>query len=163
RNMIHIHVDDIHPIDIDIYVNISTKSFTNSTPKKDILSPILANDYHPSREESVYECLFDKDISSNQKKIYTLQQVLDNVESIQKQYEQIIENSITTPSSCFISLKHLTKVFKNFKFLRNKSIEQPRKINQIIDKSPFIFGGETLQWIALPQYHDHIYENAFIN
>ncbi|CAF4768992.1 unnamed protein product, partial [Rotaria magnacalcarata] len=30
-------------------------------------------------------------------------------------------------------------------------------------KSPFIFGGETLQWIALPQSDDHIYENDLIH
>jgi hypothetical protein len=48
------------------------------------------------------------------------------------------------------------------KILRKEN-EQIKQINQIENKSPFIFGGETLQWIALPQYNDHIYENELIN
>ncbi|CAF3882287.1 unnamed protein product [Rotaria sp. Silwood1] len=35
--------------------------------------------------------------------------------------------------------------------------------SSIKNKSPFIFGGETLQWFVLPQYIDHIYENDLIH
>ncbi|UJR14948.1 hypothetical protein I4U23_001929 [Adineta vaga] len=162
--MLRIHIDDVHPLNVDIYVDISTKSFTNSTPKKDILSPILPNDdYRDHQRDSIYDYVHDNDNYVQQKKNYTLQQILDNVESIQKQYEQIIENPLTTSSSCFMPLKHLTKLFKNFKCQRHKPIEQPRKIDHLENKSPFIFGGETFRWIALPQYDDHIYENELIN
>jgi hypothetical protein len=100
---------------------------------------------------------FPSSLNNHQnKKIYTLQQIHDNVETIQKHYEQIIDNPISS-SSCFSSLKHLTKIFKLF---RTKPIEQSQPIE---NQSPFIFGGETLHWIALPQYNDHIYENELIN
>jgi len=154
--MAHIHINTIHPMDIDIYVNISMKNFTNSTPKKDIVSPINEN-------EHIYDYLYDEENNSNKKKIYTLQQILDNVESIQQQYEQIIENSLPSSLSCFLPFKQMTKIFKNFKFLRHKPIEQPQQTNQIEDKSPFIFGGKTFHWIALPQYNDHVYENELIS
>ncbi|CAF1211213.1 unnamed protein product [Adineta ricciae] len=164
--MLRIHIDEIHPLNVDIYVDISAKDFTNSTPKKDILSPILPNDtLRDYADDTIYECVHEIDHSCRQKKNYTLQQILDNVDSIQKQYEQLMQNPITSTQrvSCFMPLKHLTKMFKNFKFLRHRSQDQPRKTTHFDTKSPFIFGGETLHWIALPQYHDHIYENQLIH
>jgi hypothetical protein len=138
--MIRIHIDNHHSTGIDIHVDISMKNFTNSTPKKKPLpSPIACN---------------------RNKKIYTLQQIYDNVETIQKHYEQINPITSSSSSSCFYPLKQMTKVFKNIKSLRTKPIEQS-KSNEY--KSPFIFGGETLQWIALPQDNDHIYENELLN
>jgi hypothetical protein len=138
--MIHIHIDNHHSTGIEIHIDISMKNFTNSTPKKTLPSPIIFN---PN------------------KKIYTLQQIHDNVETIQKHYEQILDNPITSSSSsCFYPFKQMTKIFKNIKFIRTKPIEQSKQIEY---KSPFIFGGETLQWIALPQDNDHIYENELLN
>jgi hypothetical protein len=136
--MIRIHIDNHYSTGIEIHVDISMKNFTNSTPKKAIPSPIISN---------------------SNKKIYTLQQIHDNVETIQKHYEQILDNPIAS-SSCFYPFKQMTKIFKNIKTLRTKPIEQTKPIEY---KSPFIFGGETLQWIALPQDHDHIYENELLN
>jgi hypothetical protein len=141
-NMIHIHIDNT-----DIYVNISMKNLTRSTR-------ITSNG-----NEHIYDNLLDKNDDYHRKN-YTLQQILDNVETIQKEYEQIRGNSIT---SCFFSLKQLTKLFKNFQVLPNKTTEEAKENDYIENKSPFIFGGETLQWIALPQYNDHIYENDLIN
>ena len=97
------------------------------------------------------------------KKIYTRQQIFDNVESIQKHYEQILETSIKSSTSCFSTLKQMIKSLKNFhSILRNKTIEQTSKSIQMENKSPFIFGGDTLQWIALPQSNNVIYENDLI-
>lgn len=160
--MLHIHIDDIHPRDVDIYVNISSKSFTNSTPKKEVLSPILPNNYSTPRRDSIGEYPRERVNYSQTKKIYTLEQILDNVDTIQKHYEQITENPLVPPPSCFVPLKQLSKIFKNFRLPRSKPVEQQRHVQQMETKSPFIFGGETLRWIALPQYHDHIYENELI-
>jgi hypothetical protein len=132
--MIHIHIDNYYPTAMNIHVDISVK---NST-----VSPIISNRYYSNDNQN--------------KKIYTLQQIYDNVERIQKYYE----NSIPSSSSCFLSLKKMRKIFKAFKPSQTKPIKQS---NQLENKSPFIFGGETLQWIALPQYNDHIYENDFIH
>ncbi|CAF2031877.1 unnamed protein product [Rotaria magnacalcarata] len=133
----------MHPTAMDINVQITMKNFMSSTPRKDLPSPILSTDY-----------LYKKD----SKKTYTLQQIFDNVESIQKQYEQIMDTKMA--SSCFFSLK---QIIKNFNFLRHKTNQQLQNSNSIEYKSPFIFGGETLQWIALPQSDDHIYENDLIH
>jgi hypothetical protein len=141
--MIHIHIDNNHPIDMDIHINISMKNSMNSTQ-----SPIISNRYY-NNEKYLYD--------NQHKKIYTLQQIHENVEMIQKYYEQILDKPISSLSSCFFPFKKMIKIFKIF---RTKSTEQT---NQLENKSPFIFGGETLQWIALPQYTDHIYENELIN
>jgi len=104
---------------------------------------------HPTSID-IYIDSTSSSIISNKKK-YTVQQIHDNVETIQNHYEEILENSIQSSSSCFFTFKKLTKIFKIF---RTKSIKQS---NQLENKSPFIFGGETLQWIALPQYNDLIH------
>ncbi|CAF3663177.1 unnamed protein product [Rotaria sp. Silwood1] len=141
----------MHSTVIDINMNISM----NSTSKN----------YYHNKQEYIYDDLYNKQsndsyVNNNLKhrKIYTLQQIFDNVETIQKQYEQIIETSIR--SSCFLSFKQM---IKNLNFLQNKTNEQIQKSKQIENKSPFIFGGETLQWFVLPQYIDHIYENDLIH
>ncbi|UJR31729.1 hypothetical protein I4U23_019209 [Adineta vaga] len=168
--MIHVRIDNHHSTAVDIYVNISPQNMINSS------SPISSTDEH------IYDRLSHIDTSlprqskiiqhrtasirSMNKKNYTLQQVLDNVETIQKQYEKVINNRITSTSSssssCFFSMKQLTKVLKNLRTIKTKTTEETFQANDSELKSPFIFGGETLQWIALPQ-DEHIYENEFLH
>ncbi|CAF3056882.1 unnamed protein product [Rotaria sp. Silwood2] len=156
----------MHATVIDINVNVSMKKSTSSAPKNKVRSPSISMNYYSNKQQQIYDDLYNKPINNSypnylkNKKIYTLQQIFDNVESIQKQYEEFIETPIISSSSCFFSFKQM---IKNFNFLRNKTNEQIQKSNQIENKSPFIFGGETLQWIALPQYIDHIYENELIH
>jgi hypothetical protein len=167
--MIHVRIDNHHSTALDIYVNIS------SSPKS---SPLPSID----EQEHIYDRLFDsKNFTPRQSKIvknrtdyinplnkknYTLKQILDNVETIQQQYEQVIHNRKTSSSSsCFFTFKHITKILKNLRTIKTKSIDQSIENSYSENKSPFIFGGETLQWIALPRHDDenHIYENAFIH
>lgn len=166
--MIHVRIDNHHSTALDIYVNISSKNMITSS------SPIPSN----FNDEHIYDRLFDtensiprqsKIIKNNRidsirpvnKKNYTLQQILENVETIQNQYEQVINNR-TTSTSCFFSFKQITKILKNLRTIKTKTTEGIIKKNYSENKSPFIFGGETLQWIALPQDDSHIYENEFI-
>ena len=166
--MIHVRIDNHHSTAVDIYVNISPKP---SQPPSLSSSPI------PFDNEHIYDRLFDtniypiaqqsKIVQTNllNKKTYTLEQILDNVETIQKQYEQVIHNrtksSSSTPS-CFFTFKQLTKILKNLRTIKSKTNHnQSLKKDYSTHKSPFIFGGETLQWIALPQDDQHIYENEF--
>lgn len=89
------------------------------------------------------------------RKVYTVQQINDHVENIQKYSDQI---ALPTQSSCFYSLKKITKIFQN---RRSSNLEQISS-SSIENKSPFKFGGDTLRWIALPsQLECHIYENDF--
>jgi hypothetical protein len=166
--MIHVRIDNHHSTALDIYVNISPKqnSIISSTP-------ILSNDEH------IYDRLFDTknfplrqskivqnrmtDINPFDKKHYTLQQILDNVETIQQQYEQVINHRKTSTPSCFFTFKQVTKILKNLRKIKTKTNTELMENTYSEKKSPFIFGGETLQWIALPQDDDnHIYENEFI-
>lgn len=166
--MIHVRIDNHHSTAVDIYVNIS--------PKK---TPIISSTPIPSDDEHIYDRLFDtknyplrqskivkssKDyMNISNKKNYTLQQILDNVETIQQQYEQVIHNQKISPTStCFFSFKQITKILKNLRTIKTKPIDQSIQTIYSDNKSPFIFGGETLQWIALPQHDQHIYENDFI-
>jgi len=155
--MIHVRIDNHHSTALDIYVNISPKTMiTSSTPI-------------PSNDEHIYDHLFDTESliprqskivnNSINKKNYTLQQILDNVETIQNQYDKVINNRPTT--SCFFSFKQITKILKNLRTIKTKTNEEIIQNNYSENKSPFIFGGETLQWIALPQDDNHIYENEF--
>jgi hypothetical protein len=155
--MIHVRIDNHHSTALDIYVNISPKTMiTSSTPI-------------PSNDEHIYDHLFDTEIfiprqskiinNSINKKNYTLQQILDNVETIQNQYDKVINNR--TKTSCFFSFKQITKILKNLRTIKTKTNEEIIQNNYSENKSPFIFGGETLQWIALPQDDNHIYENEF--
>lgn len=92
------------------------------------------------------------------RKIYTRQQIDDHVQTIQKYSDELVN---PTNSSCFYPFKQMTKLFRN---LRTKPLEcSSSSSSQSIEyKSPFIFGGDTLQWIALPsQIESHIYENDF--
>ena len=92
-------------------------------------------------------------INSN-RKVYTLEQIRDHVQTIQKYSDQF---ALPTHSSCFYSLKKITKIFQN---RRRPTLEHVT--SSIEYKSPFKFGGDTLQWIALPsQIESHIYENDF--
>jgi hypothetical protein len=171
KKMIHVRIDNHHSTALDIYVNISPKNMITS-------SPIPSSGYHS--DEHIYDHLsHTNNFSSRQSKIvknrseyirpsnkknYTLEQILDNVETIQKQYEQVVNHRTTSSSSsCFLSFKHITKLLKNSRTIKSKSVEQqPIKKTYSENKSPFIFGGETLRWIALPQDDTHIYENEFI-
>jgi hypothetical protein len=165
--MIHVRIDNHRSTAVDIYVNISPKTIPPSSS-----SPIPFNDEH------IYDRLFDTKTStprqskivqnridynhSINKKNYTLQQILDNVESIQQQYEQVIHHQSKSPS-CFFTFKQITKLLKNLRTIKSKTNNQSIRSNCSENKSPFIFGGETLQWIALPQDDQHIYENEIIN
>lgn len=172
--MIHVRIDNHNSTAVDIYVNISPKknSTISSSPSFSSSSPI------PSTNEHIYDRLYDTKnyplrqskivkntkTSSNtyNKKTYTLQQILDNVETIQQQYEQVIHHqNLPSTSTCFFSFKQLTKILKNLRTIKPKTINQSMEKIYSETKSPFIFGGETLQWIALPQDDNHIYENAF--
>jgi hypothetical protein len=168
--MIHVRIDNDHSTAVNIYVNISPKK----NPIISSSSPIPSSGYHS--DEHIYDRLFDtknfplrqSKIVKNQtdyinplnKKNYTLQQILDNVETIQQQYEQVINNRKT--SSCFFTFKQITKILKNLRTIKTKTNDEFIENNYSENKSPFIFGGETLQWIALPQNDNHIYENEFI-
>ncbi|CAF1467153.1 unnamed protein product [Rotaria sordida] len=169
--MIHVRIDNHHSTAVDIYVNISPKNIITS-------SPIPSSDYH--NNEHIYDRLFDtKNFTPRQSKIvknqidyirpinkknYTAQQILDNVETIQKQYEQVVNNRTksTSSSSCFFTFKQITKILKNLRTIKTKTNDEIYENNYLEKKSPFVFGGETLQWIALPQDDNHIYENEFI-
>ena len=95
----------------------------------------------------------------DKKKRYTLQQILDNVETIQKQYDNVADNPMRS-SSCFFPLKRVTKLLRTFKTARTQSFED----EPCHYPSPFVFGGETLQWFVLPRcYHDHVYENQLLD
>jgi hypothetical protein len=167
--MIHVRIDNRHSTAVDIYVNISPKQ-----------NSIISSSPMPLNDEPIYDRLFDtKNYPLRQSKIvknrtdyvnplnkknYTLQQILDNVETIQQQYEQVINNRKTSSSSssCFFTFKQITKLLKNLRTIKTKTNNESIENNYSENKSPFIFGGETLQWIALPQDDNHIYENEFI-
>ena len=162
--MIHVRIDNHHPTALNIYVDISPSQSSNRT----------------TMDENIYDHLFPqtKTIASTQskfaqvqplkKKNYTLKQILDHVETIQQEYEQIVHHHHHQPSSsssCFFPIKHLTKILKNRRTIKTKPREPSITSHSSSSKpkSPFTFGGETLQWIAFPQpQHDddnHIYEN----
>lgn len=171
--MIHLRIDNHNSTAVDIYVNISQDNMMTTS------SPIPFKDCHTN--ENQYDRLFETNICTPKqskivknrkdyscpmnKKHYTLKQVLDNVDTIQKQYEQVVNHRtkpISTPT-CFFTFKQLTKLLKNLRTIKTKTDDDsttPTQYSEI--KSPFTFGGETLQWIALPQNDSHIYENAFI-
>ena len=168
--MIHVRIDNHHSTAVDIYVNISPQNMITSS------SPISSSS---STDEHIYDRLSHIDTSlprqskviynnrtassrSMNKKNYTLQQILDNVETIQKQYEQVVNDRTTSTPSCFFSMKQLTKVLKSLRTVKTKTSEEITQTDNSETKSPFIFGGETLQWIALPQ-DEHIYENEFLH
>ena len=181
--MIHVRVDNHHSNTVDIYVNISPKNMIrSSSSSSSSSSSIPTSDYHSN--EHIYDHLFDaqnsvlrqskivknhKDYTHSMKrKNYTLKQILDNVETIQQQYEQFVDHrristSSSAPSStCFLTFKQIARVLKNIRTIKTKTNDETMKSNYLENRSPFIFGGETLQWIALPQDDDHIYENDFI-
>jgi len=164
--MIQIRIDNQHSASVDIFVGISpSNQLSMSHP------PTLSSSSTPISHdnEHIYDRLFDQSqistirqskivrqrSSSITKKNYTLKQILDNVEHIQQQYEQVFHDQKT--SSCFFPLKQLTKILKHRKTLKTTKTSPPiyEKIYSN-SKSPFTFGGETLQWIALPH---PIYEN----
>ena len=172
--MIHVRIDRHHPTSVDIYVNISDQpqsSMSSSTP---MLAP------HPptpplTPDEHIYDRLFDqrscttsrqstvvKNPSWNRKH-YTLQQVLANVETIQEQYERVVQHrKSSTTLTCLSTFKQLAKLLKNMRTIKSSDDDHPKKMIYVENKSPFVFGGETLQWIALPR-DDHIYENEFLS
>jgi len=76
---------------MDIHINISMKNSMNS-----IQSPIISNRYY-NNEKYLYD--------NQHKKIYTLQQIHDNVEMIQKYYEQILDKPISSLSYVFFHVK----------------------------------------------------------
>ncbi|CAF1527424.1 unnamed protein product [Rotaria magnacalcarata] len=171
--MIHVRIDNQNSTAVDIYVNISPKNTITTS------SPIPISDYRTN--ENVYDRLFDTtNFTSRQSKIvknrkdyvrpidkkhYTLEQILNNVETIQKQYEQVVHHRTTPAStpSCFFTFKQITKLLKNLRTIKTKSNDENTINKQYSEhKSPFVFGGETLQWIAFPQDDSHIYENEFI-
>ncbi|CAF1175757.1 unnamed protein product [Rotaria sp. Silwood1] len=169
--MIHVRIDNHHSTAVDIYVNISPKNIITSS------SPIPSNEHiydhlfdtknYTSRQSKIIKNRIDYNIRPINKKNYTLEQILDNVETIQKQYEQVVNNRIksttTTSSSCFFTFKQITKILKNLRTIKTKTNNEIDENNYLENKSPFVFGGETLQWIALPQDDNHIYENEFIS
>jgi hypothetical protein len=163
--MIHVRIDNHHPTALDIYVNISHPPKSSSTPLIDehIYDRLFDSNNFTPRQSKIVKNRTDY-IPSFNKKNYTLQQILDNVETIQQQYEKVIHNR-KTPSSCFFTFKHLTKILKNLRTIKTKPVDQSIENSYSEIKSPFIFGGETLQWIALPRHDDenHIYENEFIH
>ena len=157
--MIHVRIDNHQSTALDIYVNISP-------PKTPVDEHIYDRLFDSMRQSKIVSTRTNY-VNSSNKKNYTLQQILDNVEMIQQQYEQVMDNRPTS-SSCFFTFKHITKILKNL-----RTIKQAKSNDQSLDKtssssstkSPFIFGGETLQWIALPQddEENHIYENIFLH
>lgn len=173
HKMIHVRIDRHHPTSVDIYVNISDQSPS---------TPMLAPSNNPSSpDEHIYDRLFDQrsytssrqssivksrtdSASSWNRKHYTLQQVLENVETIQEQYERVVQHrkSSSTTLTCLSTFKQLAKVLKNMRSIKSSDDDQPKKMTCVENKSPFIFGGETLQWIALPR-DDHIYENEVLS
>ena len=159
--MIHVRIDNHHSTALDIYVNISHSP--KSSPASSIDEHIYDRLNYTPRQSKIVKNRMDYAPSLN-KKNYTLQQILDNVETIQQQYEQVIHNQ-KTPSSCFFTFKHLTKALKNLRTIKTKPTDQSPSNSYSQTKSPFIFGGETLQWIALPRHddEDHIYENELIH
>ena len=95
-------------------------------------------------------------LSNPNRKIYTRQQIDDHVQTIQKYSDELGNHS---NSSCFYPFKQMTKIFRN---LRTKPFESSSQ--SVEYKSPFVFGGDTLRWIALPsQVESHIYENDFFS
>ena len=164
--MIQIRIDNQHSASVDIFVGISPSNQLSMShpPTLSSSSTSISHD-----NEHIYDRLFDQSqistirqskivrqrSSSITKKNYTLKQILDNVEHIQQQYEQVFHDQKT--SSCFFPLKQLTKILKHRKTLKTTKTSPPiyEKIYSN-SKSPFTFGGETLQWIALPH---PIYEN----
>ncbi|CAF3541954.1 unnamed protein product [Adineta steineri] len=169
--MIHVRIDNHHSTAVDIYVNISEKNMiTSSSPissnDEHIYDHLVHNENYLPRQSKIVKNRTDSNQSIN-KKNYTLQQVLDNVETIQKQYEKVIHTRTTSSTpTCFFSFKQITKILKNLRTIKTtKTNEEIIETSYSENKSPFIFGGETLQWIALPQDDDdddHIYENEFI-
>ena len=146
--MISVRINPRHSSAIDICLNVSMK--TSPTIANQLPSPIASSNTRRPIKTS-------PSLSPCSKRRYTLQQILDHVENIQQQYEQVIENS--ERSACFLPWKQMGKLFKTLKPSRTKSNEPAETTDQTDEKCPFLFGGETFQWIALPQYHDHIYEN----
>ena len=155
--MIHVRIDNPHSTALNIYVDISQIQSSTPTMNEHIYDHLIHSKTSvPSQTKTAY-------VQPLKKKNYSLQQILDHVETIQQDYEQIVHHRETTStSSCFFSIKHLTKILKNRRTIKTKSTDSSVMSTYSIEKSPFIFGGETLQWIALPQQqHDdtHIYEN----
>lgn len=158
--MIHVRIDNPHSTALNIYVDISQiQSSSTPTMNEHIYDHLIhSKTSAPSQTKIAY-------VQPLKKKNYTLQQILEHVETIQQDYEQIVHHRETTStSSCFFSIKHLTKILKNRRRIKTKSNDLSLTSTYSKEKSPFIFGGETLQWIALPQQqqHDddtHIYEN----
>lgn len=174
--MIHVRINRYDPASVDIYVNVPDTSVSqrHSTPLP------ISDD-----QEHIYDRLFDKKptIRSAQstvvnqrttnRKHYTLQQILDNVETIQDQYEKVVKNRQSSSTlTCFSSLKQWRKSLKHrrrsMKSSSSSSSSSTSSINRGDNEhrstSPFMFGGETLQWFVYPREHsEHIYENAFLS
>jgi hypothetical protein len=174
--MIHLRIDRHHPNSIDIYVNIANSSVDqrSSTPKPSSSSQAdqMIDDDH------IYDHLFDPRVcnrtclstivsnrstsnSSLYKKNYTLQQILDNVETIQGHYERVLKHRRTT-LTCLSTFKQLSKVLKKLRALKTPP-SKPYQTPIVFDQpSPFVFGGETFHWIAMPHDNQHIYENELL-
>lgn len=177
--MIHVRINRYDPASVDIYVNMpdTSASQRHSTPLP------ISDD-----QEHIYDRLFDKKptIRSAQstvvnqrttnRKHYTLQQILDNVETIQDQYEKVVKTRQSSSTlTCFSSLKqwrkslkHRRRSMKSSSSSSSTSSYSTSSINRGDDEhhstSPFMFGGETLQWFVYPREHsEHIYENAFLS
>ena len=167
--MIHIRIDKNHTTAIDISVNTSMASFTCSTPKNDLLSPIISKHCFTNRKQHTYNYVGVKSSSNSKvnyltdKKIYSPQQIFHNVETIQKQYEQTLQTPIKSSTSSCSSLRKMINSIKRFNFLRNKTTIRTQKVTEAENRSPFSFGGNTLQWITLPRRNDWIYENEFLH
>jgi hypothetical protein len=178
--MIHVRIDRLNPSSVDIYVDVSERSSSLSASCDDHSTPLTINDEH------IYDRLFDQkshtstrsnyrqstivknrsySSSSSTKKHYTLQQILDNVDTIQEQYEQVVKRRKTsTTLTCLSSFKQLSRLVKNLRTIKSSSQDESNTESYIQDKSPFMFGGETFQWIAFPQdEQQHIYENDLIS
>ena len=159
--MIHVRIDRHHPSSVDIYVNIAERT---SSPDSHVYDRLFDQQSSSTyRQSSIVKTRSDSNPSLNRKH-YTLEQVLDNVQSIQQQYEKVIKHrKANSTVTCRSTFKHLAKLVKNFRTIKPMEIDESTSLTND-SKSPFIFGGETLQWIALPREEsDHIYENDFFS
>lgn len=174
--MIHVRINRHDPASVEIYVNMSERSSPSLTSKAE-------------SSEHIYDRLFDRrpSIRSAQtinttatikpdplhRKHYTLEQILANVETIQDQYEKVLKNRQSSSTlTCLSTWKQWRKSFKHRRrAMKSSSSSSSSYLEDTEDQcststSPFLFGGETFQWIALPREHsdsEHIYENAILS
>lgn len=167
--MIHVRIDRLHPNSIDIFVNVDKESSTNDEQQHVYDRLFDQSSLKSVRQSTVVKTRKDSTTSSINRKNYTLEQILDNVQTIQDHYERF--NKKQKNKSKFSNrstLKNFKYFLKHFRTIKTVSHYDNQDKNEYqsdsIESSPFIFGGETCRWIAYPRdENEHIYENDFLS